>query len=391
MTRKTYKLKSSKDIDGFIEAAVAALPVPPAIPKLPSISPVIPQTQREREEELRKIEDFFRQCPDIFSIETKARTWGHEFTGTHPWTLEGPDAMSGEELARLSESAIRTINQRTQEIDSKFASQLNSFMAQLNRVNGRVVQLKELLEQPQPKPLEEQQPVDIPVPTISDKKEKTKTTWYYYDMNGDKVGPFTATELKALAQRREVMPGHCIENDKGDFAIAKNVKGLTFPEPLPTEAKTHEMTPPEPETIPQEIIEESKAIENEVENDITKTIEAAEQGDAEAQYQLGECYATGKGVSQDKAESMKWYQKAAEQGHAEAMCALGYCYALAIPKNYVEAKKWGNKAKESGSSRADGLLKHIATMEVLGQQMRAVEMLTSTITQGMSGITSKTH
>jgi TPR repeat protein len=55
-----------------------------------------------------------------------------------------------------------------------------------------------------------------------------------------------------------------------------------------------------------------------VEKDEAKAAElyakAAEQGDATAQYWLGECYAKGRGVEKDGAKAVKWMQTAAEQG-----------------------------------------------------------------------------
>ena len=44
---------------------------------------------------------------------------------------------------------------------------------------------------------------------------------------------------------------------------------------------------------------------------------AAEQGDADAQTDLGIMYDNGFGVPQDYAEALKWYRKAAEQGYAD--------------------------------------------------------------------------
>lgn len=41
---------------------------------------------------------------------------------------------------------------------------------------------------------------------------------------------------------------------------------------------------------------------------------AAEQGDADAQYNLGFCYYNGNGVTQSYTEAVKWYKKAAKQG-----------------------------------------------------------------------------
>jgi TPR repeat protein len=43
---------------------------------------------------------------------------------------------------------------------------------------------------------------------------------------------------------------------------------------------------------------------------------AAEQGLAQAQYNLGFMYDKGRGVRQDDAQAVAWYRKAAEQGYA---------------------------------------------------------------------------
>jgi len=45
---------------------------------------------------------------------------------------------------------------------------------------------------------------------------------------------------------------------------------------------------------------------------------AAEQGNADAQYDLGAMYNFGEGMEQDNAEAIKWFLKAAEQDHADA-------------------------------------------------------------------------
>ena len=49
---------------------------------------------------------------------------------------------------------------------------------------------------------------------------------------------------------------------------------------------------------------------------------AAEQGHAQAQYNLGLMYANGEGVPEDDKEAVKWYRLAAEQGHAQAQSTL---------------------------------------------------------------------
>jgi TPR repeat protein len=53
----------------------------------------------------------------------------------------------------------------------------------------------------------------------------------------------------------------------------------------------------------------------------------AEQGDANAQFNLGFMYDNGEGVPQDYAEAVRWYRLAAEQGNAFAQVNLGIMYA----------------------------------------------------------------
>ena len=53
---------------------------------------------------------------------------------------------------------------------------------------------------------------------------------------------------------------------------------------------------------------------------------AAEQGDPEAQYQLGLLYLEGTGVKKNEKTAAEWFQKASDQGHNEAMRKLSWCY-----------------------------------------------------------------
>ncbi|MGI9250836.1 MAG: tetratricopeptide repeat protein [Pseudohongiellaceae bacterium] len=78
----------------------------------------------------------------------------------------------------------------------------------------------------------------------------------------------------------------------------------------------------------------------------------AEQGDADAQYDLGRVYYSGKGVPQDYAEAARWYQLAAEQGHADAQENLGSLYYRGqegVPQDFTEAGRWYRLAAEQDS------------------------------------------
>jgi uncharacterized protein len=86
--------------------------------------------------------------------------------------------------------------------------------------------------------------------------------------------------------------------------------------------------------------------------------QAAEQGHAAAQLDLGIQYSDGTRVVQDHAEAVKWYRKAAEQGHAEAQAILGhmYEYGTGVVQDYAEAVKWYRKAAELGNDEAQNNL-----------------------------------
>jgi len=56
--------------------------------------------------------------------------------------------------------------------------------------------------------------------------------------------------------------------------------------------------------------------------EITK---AANQGNADAQYQLGLCYFNGNGVRRNYTKAAVWFRMAAEQGHTHAQYQLWWC------------------------------------------------------------------
>ena len=84
------------------------------------------------------------------------------------------------------------------------------------------------------------------------------------------------------------------------------------------------------------------------------SLQAAEQGQAKAQFNVGLRYANGRGVSKDVVEAAKWYRKAAEQGHAKAQFNLGAMYAngRGVLQDAAEATKWYRKAAEQGHAEA---------------------------------------
>jgi len=71
-----------------------------------------------------------------------------------------------------------------------------------------------------------------------------------------------------------------------------------------------------------------------VEKDETKAFmlwaQAAEQGHASAQYNLGAMYATGRGVDKDLSRAVHLYHQAATQGVVQAQYSLGLMYQYVV-------------------------------------------------------------
>lgn len=86
--------------------------------------------------------------------------------------------------------------------------------------------------------------------------------------------------------------------------------------------------------------------------------QAAEQGNAQAQYNLGAMYSEGQGVVQSDAKAVGWYLKAAEQEFAPAQYVMGFVHSRGqgVAKSYTEALQWFTKAAEKGVSEAQGCL-----------------------------------
>jgi hypothetical protein len=83
-------------------------------------------------------------------------------------------------------------------------------------------------------------------------------------------------------------------------------------------------------------------------------LKKAENGDAEAQYAMGQKYLKGFGVEQDHKQAAIWFYKSASQGYALAQTEMGLIYAngQGVGRNYDTALTWLNHAIASGDNRA---------------------------------------
>ena len=78
---------------------------------------------------------------------------------------------------------------------------------------------------------------------------------------------------------------------------------------------------------------------------------AAEQGYADAQFNLGLMYANGEGVEKDMAQAVELFKKAAEQGHVDAQNNLGAMYFTGegVDRDEKKAIEWFEKAAAQGN------------------------------------------
>jgi len=100
-------------------------------------------------------------------------------------------------------------------------------------------------------------------------------------------------------------------------------------------------------------------------SDFEILLDKAEDGDSEAQYEVGWMYSTGQSelhgyesVAVDDAEALKWFRMAAEQDNSNAQHAIGaMCYkGEGVTKDFAEAEKWFQKAAEQDDANAQYLI-----------------------------------
>ncbi len=97
------------------------------------------------------------------------------------------------------------------------------------------------------------------------------------------------------------------------------------------------------------------------ESDFYSFIDLAEEGDADAQFNIGYLYYNGIGVDENDKEAAVWYHQAAKLGHADAQFALAGMYYIGqgVEENDEKAKKLYRKAAKQGHPDAQLALQRI--------------------------------
>lgn len=131
--------------------------------------------------------------------------------------------------------------------------------------------------------------------------------------------------------------------------------------------------------------------ENEFSSNILSKVRKAENGDPEAQYQVGICYKDGKGVERSLDDAIKWLSLSAGQKYTEAMVALYHIYAKENNKNI--AKKYLEEAVNYGNVNAINTLAYCLYHGDDGYKQnieKAVALLDSGVSQKSISMKSQT-
>lgn len=85
---------------------------------------------------------------------------------------------------------------------------------------------------------------------------------------------------------------------------------------------------------------------------------AAEEGDADSQFNVGLMFEQGIGVGKDEKEAVAWYRKSAEQGNSGAQYNLAVLYenGRGTAVDFAQANEWYRKASAQGDPLAIGNL-----------------------------------
>ena len=95
-----------------------------------------------------------------------------------------------------------------------------------------------------------------------------------------------------------------------------------------------------------------------VEQDYAKALEwyekAADLGNSSAMNQIGNLYGHGLGVELDYAQALEWLEKSADLGNSDAMNNIAYMYydGLGVEQDYTQALEWFEKSADLGVSDA---------------------------------------
>ena len=188
--------------------------------------------------------------------------------------------------------------------------------------------------------------------TAEDAAQQGERLYYEGDFHG--ALRFLEEAARCNIPRAMYYYGNILENGLGGVKVNKESAKLAY---LRGSELGHPFCQFEVGTQPETVDEEAQML---LETSFKGTMLLAEGGDKEAQWLIGIMYETGKNVSQDNSEAVKWHRMAAEQGYFRAQGSLGNCYwnGKGVAKDLAEAVNWFWKAAAQGCAPAETFLGH---------------------------------
>lgn len=113
---------------------------------------------------------------------------------------------------------------------------------------------------------------------------------------------------------------------------------------------------------------------------------AAESGSAEAQYQLGNLYVLGRGVTKDEAKARQWFEQAVQQNHAGAQFALAQLLRISAPQRADELLK---SAADQGYAPAKAQLERGVPAPKVSQEAPVEAQWFGAARAGQTGLLAK--
>lgn len=122
---------------------------------------------------------------------------------------------------------------------------------------------------------------------------------------------------------------------------------------------------------------DGRGVPRDLETGLAWARKSAEQGYAQAQHLLGLLSASGQGMKRDQKAALEWHRKAAVQGLEEAQMSLGaaYLHGRGVRKDPAVALEWYRKAAQQESALAFQALGQLHLFGVTRDKKKAAEYI----------------
>lgn len=208
------------------------------------------------------------------------------------------------------------------------------------------------------------------------------------DLAETDLAKLSASTVALEEQELSPLPSPAPRSHYGHFALLVLVLGtiaLVMGYLLAPTIQKHWMTPAESSqtsgaSTPQASVQTSPALSLQNADDRQshpvspeELRKLANQGDADAQWQLGTLYHDGLLVPQDDAQAVQWFQRSAEQGYVRAQATLGSYYwaGRGVRQDYSKAYFWSQLAVAQGDQNSKLLLEGLSTQMTQSQVTKA--------------------